>query len=103
MADVKELIPEFFYLPEFLENQNKFDLGRKQNGTLLDDVVLPAWAKGDAREFIRVHRQVSFSLKLNTSKFMLQWKLLWVQMSRMHAPKVSWNQIGRSPTSVLLS
>lgn len=28
MADVKELIPEFFYLPEFLVNSNHFDLGR---------------------------------------------------------------------------
>ena len=28
MADVKELIPEFFYLPEFLVNSNKFDLGK---------------------------------------------------------------------------
>lgn len=27
MADVKELIPEFFYLPEFLVNSNRFDLG----------------------------------------------------------------------------
>lgn len=27
MADVKELIPEFFYLPEFLSNSNNFDLG----------------------------------------------------------------------------
>lgn len=32
MADVKELIPEFFYLPEFLINDNQFDLGVKQNG-----------------------------------------------------------------------
>lgn len=28
MADVKELIPEFFYLPEFLINSNHFDLGK---------------------------------------------------------------------------
>jgi len=27
MADVKELVPEFFYLPDFLLNTNKFDLG----------------------------------------------------------------------------
>ena len=27
MTDVKELIPEFFYLPEFLKNSNHFDLG----------------------------------------------------------------------------
>jgi hypothetical protein len=56
MADVKELIPEFFYLPEFLLNSNRFDLGRKQSGVILNDVVLPAWAKNDPREFIRVHR-----------------------------------------------
>ena len=28
MADIKELIPEFFYLPEFLTNTNQFDLGK---------------------------------------------------------------------------
>ena len=28
MADIKELIPEFFYLPEFLVNSNNFELGR---------------------------------------------------------------------------
>ncbi|XP_048460451.1 WD repeat and FYVE domain-containing protein 3 [Rhincodon typus] len=57
MADVKELIPEFFYLPEFLLNSNNFDLGYKQNGIKLGDVLLPPWAKGDPREFIRVHRK----------------------------------------------
>ena len=31
-ADVKELIPEFFYLPEFLRNTSRFDFGIKQNG-----------------------------------------------------------------------
>ncbi|KAJ8919114.1 hypothetical protein NQ315_012099 [Exocentrus adspersus] len=56
MADVKELIPEFFYLPEFLLNSNQFDLGVKQSGVSLGDVVLPPWAKQDPREFIRVHR-----------------------------------------------
>ncbi|CAI5448055.1 unnamed protein product [Caenorhabditis angaria] len=57
MADVKELIPEFFTLPEMFENRNSFDLGVKQNGTLVNDVVLPNWALGDAREFVRCHRQ----------------------------------------------
>ena len=56
MADVKELIPEFFYLPDFLVNANRFDLGCKQSGVALDDVVLPPWAKNDPREFIRLHR-----------------------------------------------
>ncbi|XP_048248442.1 WD repeat and FYVE domain-containing protein 3-like isoform X1 [Haliotis rufescens] len=57
MADVKELIPEFFYLPDFLINKNNFDLGCKQSGVQLGDVILPAWAKGDPREFIRAHRE----------------------------------------------
>ncbi|KAF2366372.1 protein of unknown function DUF4704 [Trinorchestia longiramus] len=56
MADIKELIPEFFYLPEFMQNSNQFDLGIKQSGVQLDDVILPPWAKGDPREFIRLHR-----------------------------------------------
>ncbi|KAK1289585.1 hypothetical protein QJS10_CPB18g01229 [Acorus calamus] len=31
-SDVKELIPEFFYMPEFLENLFHLDLGEKQSG-----------------------------------------------------------------------
>ncbi|XP_023930684.1 WD repeat and FYVE domain-containing protein 3 [Lingula anatina] len=57
MADVKELIPELFYLPDFLLNSNNFDLGLKQSGVPLGDVILPPWAKGDPREFIRAHRE----------------------------------------------
>lgn len=33
--------------------------GVKQSGVTLHDVMLPPWAKGDPREFIRVHREVS--------------------------------------------
>lgn len=52
MADLKELIPEFFYLPEFLVNSNRFDLGTKQSGVVLNDVVLPPWAKGKHNVFL---------------------------------------------------
>lgn len=31
-SDVKELIPEFYYMPEFLENRFDLDLGEKQSG-----------------------------------------------------------------------
>ncbi|CAD6191346.1 unnamed protein product [Caenorhabditis auriculariae] len=57
MADVKELIPEFFTLPEMFDNKDRFDLGVKQNGVQVDNVILPVWAHGDAREFVRLHRQ----------------------------------------------
>ncbi|KAK9721361.1 hypothetical protein K7432_003503 [Basidiobolus ranarum] len=55
-GDVKELIPEFFYMPEFLVNINNFDLGVKQTGTRVDDIVLPKWAKSP-EEFVRIHRE----------------------------------------------
>ncbi|CAG8480599.1 18870_t:CDS:10, partial [Gigaspora margarita] len=58
MSDVRELIPEFFYLPEFLENANKFNFGVKQGtGEVIDSVILPPWAYGDPKIFIHKHRQ----------------------------------------------
>lgn len=116
MADVKELIPEFFYLPEFLLNSNNFDLGKyretlakarndwpfhfsefiisilvfcfvffclglsgaKQNGTKLADVILPPWAKGDPREFIRVHREVRNKPNLAKGVSQWQWVDIWI-------------------------
>lgn len=44
-SDVKELIPEFFYMPEFLMNSNSYHFGVKQDGEPIGDVSLPAWAK----------------------------------------------------------
>jgi hypothetical protein len=55
-SDVKELIPEFFTLPEMFLNTNKFPLGKTQRGQKIDDVLLPPWAKGSAHEFVRMHR-----------------------------------------------
>ncbi|KAG1669663.1 Neurobeachin-like protein 1 [Nymphon striatum] len=55
--DVKELIPEFFYLPEFLINLNGFDLGKLQsNNQVVNDVILPKWAT-NVDDFIYQHRQ----------------------------------------------
>ncbi|PYH48765.1 Beige/BEACH domain protein [Aspergillus saccharolyticus JOP 1030-1] len=58
MSDVRELIPEFFYLPEFLDNSNKYDFGVLQDmTTTIDTVELPPWAKGDPKIFIAKHRE----------------------------------------------
>ncbi|CAK7273447.1 Beige protein-like 1 [Sporothrix epigloea] len=56
-ADVRELIPEFFCLPEFLVNNNGYDFGRRQDGSKIDSVVLPPWAKKDPHIFIAKHRE----------------------------------------------
>ena len=58
MTDVRELIPEFYYLPEFFLNQNQYDFGTRQgNGGTIDIVELPPWAKGDPKIFIAKHRE----------------------------------------------
>ena len=54
-SDVKELVPELFYLPEALLNSNRCALGTRQDGQRVDDVVLPKWAS-DAHDFIAKHR-----------------------------------------------
>lgn len=56
-SDVKELIPEFYYLPEFLVNSNSYHLGVKQDGEPIGDVCLPLWAKGSAELFISRNRE----------------------------------------------
>ncbi|KAG0255863.1 hypothetical protein DFQ27_006020 [Actinomortierella ambigua] len=58
MSDVRELIPEFFYLPEFLMNTNGFNFGTLQaTGEQINHVALPPWAKGDPKIFIERHRE----------------------------------------------
>ncbi|CAK7347275.1 unnamed protein product [Dovyalis caffra] len=56
-SDVKELIPEFFYMPEFLVNSNSYHLGVKQDGEPLGDVCLPPWAKGSPELFVNKNRE----------------------------------------------
>ena len=40
-ADVRELIPEFFYLPEMYMNINDLDMGKKDDGIKVNDVITP--------------------------------------------------------------
>ncbi|GAP90172.1 putative beige BEACH domain-containing protein [Rosellinia necatrix] len=57
-SDVRELIPEFFCLPEFLTNVNGYNFGSRQGeGGQVNDVQLPPWARGDPKIFITKHRE----------------------------------------------
>ncbi|XP_069554039.1 protein FAN [Brachyistius frenatus] len=56
-TDFKELTAEFYGTDcSFLENRLILDLGRRQNGSLVGDVVLPPWAS-DASDFLQKHKQ----------------------------------------------
>ncbi|XP_062288944.1 lipopolysaccharide-responsive and beige-like anchor protein isoform X3 [Scomber scombrus] len=54
-SDVKELIPEFYYLPEMFVNANTYNLGVMEDSTVVSDVELPPWAK-TPEEFVRINR-----------------------------------------------
>ncbi|XP_046970630.1 neurobeachin-like isoform X6 [Vanessa cardui] len=52
-SDVKELIPELFFLPEMLVNSSGYKLGIPDSPS--GDVILPPWASS-AEEFVRINR-----------------------------------------------
>lgn len=56
-ADVRELTPEFYFLPEMFTNTNHFAFGTTQAGKDVDDVELPPWAHGDPFLFVQKHRE----------------------------------------------
>lgn len=41
ISDVREFVPEFFYLPAVLLNLNHFDFGKNQNNVRVHDVLVP--------------------------------------------------------------
>lgn len=45
-ADFKELIPEFYFSDgDFLINNERLELGITNEGEIIDDVLLPPWAR----------------------------------------------------------
>ncbi|XP_055390068.1 neurobeachin isoform X2 [Condylostylus longicornis] len=54
-SDVKELIPEWYFLPEMFYNSSGYRLGTREDGTLVSDVELPPWSKSP-EEFVRINR-----------------------------------------------
>ena len=41
-SDLRELIPEFFYLPEMFMNINNINYQKRSNGELVDDIIIPS-------------------------------------------------------------
>ncbi|XP_055524892.1 neurobeachin isoform X15 [Wyeomyia smithii] len=54
-SDVKELIPEWYFLPEMFYNSSDYRLGQREDGKNVGDVELPPWAK-TPEEFVRINR-----------------------------------------------
>ncbi|KAL4509991.1 hypothetical protein ABPG72_010184 [Tetrahymena utriculariae] len=66
-ADIRELIPELFYLPELFLNLNKEDFGIRQTGERVDNVEIPQWADRNPFKFVVLHRKALESEAVSSS------------------------------------
>jgi len=55
LNDYRELPPEFFFMSEFLMNENDFNLGKARD-SIINDVILPKWAE-TSMEFVYLMRK----------------------------------------------
>ncbi|KAJ6245165.1 neurobeachin [Anaeramoeba flamelloides] len=62
-SDVRELIPEFYYFPEFLSNLNNTNFGvlnlneHHLENRRIGNIKVPKWANNSFEEFIKIHRR----------------------------------------------
>ena len=54
---MRELIPEFYFMPEMLMNANKVNFGQRQDDVEVDNVVLPKWAQQNPYLFVMYLRE----------------------------------------------
>jgi hypothetical protein len=67
MSDVRELLPEFFYLPELLLNINKLNLGFMHTEERVHNVELPEWSNQNPYIFCYVMRKLLECKDVSTS------------------------------------
>eukprot|EP00123_Amoebidium_parasiticum_P018640 comp24260_c1_seq4/m.45035 comp24260_c1_seq4/g.45035 ORF comp24260_c1_seq4/g.45035 comp24260_c1_seq4/m.45035 type:complete len:1137 (-) comp24260_c1_seq4:485-3895(-) len=90
-TDVKELIPELFYLPDMLVNSNRYQFGCLEDGSVVDDVTLPPWAHGDPYRFVAIHRQALESDYV--SAHLHRWIDLIFGCKQQGAEAVQWHNV----------
>jgi len=68
-TDIRELIPEFYYLPEMMINLNQLNLGTRSNGKKVDNVNMPSefneLNKGENYEIFKFIEFMKNSLEKN--------------------------------------
>ena len=64
-TDVRELIPEFFYLPEMFLNINKLNMGILENGKEVNDVITPC--NNNPYDFVMIMKSVLENNKISYS------------------------------------
>ena len=64
-TDVRELIPEFFYLPEMFLNINDIHLGTREDGEKIDEVITPC--NNNKYKFSELMKNILENNKINTN------------------------------------
>ena len=64
-TDIRELIPEFFYLPEMFLNINDINLGNKEDGEKVEEVITPC--ENNKYKFIELMKNILENNKVNTN------------------------------------
>ena len=65
--DVRELIPEFFYLPEMFLNLNNLNFNQDEE---INNIQLPPWAKGSVYYFVSQLRSILEKDNLNINEWL---------------------------------
>ncbi|CAD8127801.1 unnamed protein product [Paramecium sonneborni] len=71
IADVRELIPEIFCLPEMFLNLANLNFGKTQTGLFVNNVILPKWCNGNPWIFVTGYRNALESEEV--SKNLQEW------------------------------
>ena len=72
--DIRELIPEFYLLPEMFQNNNNLNLAQGKtdadnNKIIINDVELPSWCNDDPNNFISEKRKFLEKSELTINKW----------------------------------
>ncbi|KAI3703216.1 hypothetical protein L1987_73135 [Smallanthus sonchifolius] len=94
MNDVKELVPEMFYLSEILTNENSVDFGTTQLGDKLDSVRLPPWAENPV-DFMHKHQMAL------ESEYVSSHLHEWIDLIFGHAVQDQVAYFGQTPSRLL--
>ena len=64
-GDVREILPEFFFLPEMYLNSNQYNFGKRHDKEMVNDVLLPKQFEGNPFKFVVKMREALESTYVN--------------------------------------
>ena len=95
-SDLRELIPEFYYFPEMLWNLNKLNFGKRQNGSQVEDVLMPQDMTKIDREKNKERNSINLNDEYEKSDYFKSFKFIEKMRNLLESKQtdiVSWINI----------